>query len=102
MAAGGAPSIGGERRRTLLYDLPQAWAARLHEAGCQGLVYWLRHDPARSEGIALFDAEGARDDWPGGEDDAISPALLARLREECGIEVLAAPRAGELRIVEGA
>ena len=58
------------------YDLPQAWAARLHAAGFQGLVYWLRHDPARSEGIALFGPEGgAAEDWPEGEEiEIVGPA----------------------------
>lgn len=84
------------------YDLPQAWAARLHAAGCEGLAYWLRHDPAHGEGVALFGREGKRDDWPAGEEIAVGPELLARLRDECGIEVAEVPRAGELRILRQA
>jgi len=81
------------------YDLPQAWAARLHAAGCHGLAYWLRHDPARTEGIALFGPEGVDEGWPEGEEVEILPQLLDRLRDECGLEVVEVPRAAELRMV---
>jgi hypothetical protein len=80
------------------YDLPRAWAARLHGAGWQGLAYWLRHDPARSEGVALFGAEGASESWPPGAERPLLPELLVRLRDECGIEVVEIPRADALRI----
>jgi RES domain len=82
------------------YDLPRAWAARLHAAACQGLAYWLRHDPARGEGIALFGPEGAGEGWPDGEKASISSELLDRLHAECGLEVVEVPRAGALRILK--
>jgi hypothetical protein len=82
------------------YALPQLWAARLHQAGSNGLVYWLRHDPARTEGFALFERHGERDGWESGTDRSISGELIERLAEECGIEVLDIPRASELKIID--
>lgn len=83
------------------YDLPQSWAARLHQAGSNGVVYWLRHDPSRTEGFALFDLHGERAEWDGGRERHISAELIERLTEECGIEVLDVPRASELKIIDG-
>lgn len=82
------------------YDRPQAWAARLHQAGFQGLVYWLRHDPSRAEGIALFGPHGERKRWKRGRELRISSDLIDRLREECGIEIVPIPNRNELRIIE--
>lgn len=82
------------------YELPQAWAARLRQAGAEGLIYWLRHDPSRTEGFALFGPHGERVRWKKGRQRSISRELLARLKEECGIEVLDPPKASELRILE--
>ena len=48
------------------YERPQAWAHCLHEADFQGIVYWLRHDPAQSEGVALFGPHGERKSWKRG------------------------------------
>jgi len=83
------------------YDRPQAWAARLHAAGSAGIVYWLRHDPSRMEGFALFGPQGERSDWPW-EDEAplgIPPRLIIGLQEAFGIEVVEAPRRDQLRII---
>ena len=82
------------------YDLPQAWAAKLREAGAEGLIYWLRHDPSRTQGIALFDQHGEREDWSEGREYAISAELIERLRIECGIEVRDVPRSDQLSFVE--
>jgi len=82
------------------YDLPQAWAAKLRHAGAEGLAYWLRHDPARTEGIALFDLHGEREDWPSGRECSISTELIERLGEECGIEVREVPRSDQLSFLE--
>lgn len=81
------------------YTIPQAWAARLHAEGSGGVVYWLRHDPSRAEGYALFGPHGERKRWKKGKELAISRELTARLADECGIEVLPVPRASQLRIV---
>ncbi len=81
------------------YDLPQAWAVKLHAAGCEGVRYWLRHDPAGSRGLALFGQKGAREDWSAGEKLAIAAELIDRLRDECGIEVVEIPRAAQLRVL---
>lgn len=81
------------------YDIPQAWAARLRAEGSGGAVYWLRHDPSRSEGYALFGPHGERKRWKKGKELPISRELIARLEEVCGIAVLPLPRASQLRIV---
>ena len=81
------------------YDVPQSWAARLRALGSGGVVYWLRHDPSRSEGYALFGPHGERKRWRKGKELAISRDLVERLARECGIEVLPVPRASQLRIV---
>lgn len=81
------------------YALPQAWAARLRAASAGGLRYWLRHDPARSEGYALFGPHGERTRWKKGKERLVSRELIARLAAECSIEVLPVPRSGELRIL---
>ena len=82
------------------YELPHAWAERLFAAGFRGLLCWLRHDPARGEGFALFGRAGERRSWPRGKARPVSAELVERLRRECGIEVLDVPRASELRLVE--
>jgi hypothetical protein len=83
------------------YDCPQAWASKLRAAGAEGIVYWLRHDPSRVEGFALFGPHGERRDWPWETDDpkGIPPSLIERLREELGIEVHEMPLSAELRII---
>ena len=82
------------------YDLPQAWAAKLRESRCDGLVYWLRHDPSRAEGWALFGPRGERKYWKRGRELPISGEIVRRLRRECGIEVVRIPTSGELTILE--
>jgi hypothetical protein len=81
------------------YTLPQTWAARMRAEGSGGVIYWLRHDPSRSEGYALFGPHGERKRWKKGKELAISRELVERLRDECGIKVLPVPRASQLRIV---
>jgi hypothetical protein len=81
------------------YSLPQAWAVRLRAAGSGGLIYWLRHDPSRGAGYALFGPHGERTRWRRGKESRISHELIARLRSECSIEVLPVPMSSEIRIV---
>jgi hypothetical protein len=82
------------------YGRPQAWAARLFQAGLQGILYWLRHDPSRSEGIALFGSHGERKTWKRGRERTVSRELIQRLRMECGIEVEPIPHSRQLRIID--
>lgn len=98
--AAGHFGITGEIGTVVPYDRPQAWAAKLRAAGLQGLLYWLRHDPARKEGVALFGPHGERKGWRRGREQEISGELLVRLRNECGIEILDVPHSRQLRIVE--
>ena len=82
------------------YDLPRAWALSLRRAGLQGLLYFVRHDPAVGKGIALFGRQGERKAWRRGRELPVAPALIARLRDECGLKVIEVPRRSELRIVD--
>ncbi len=81
------------------YDLPQTWAAKLHESRCDGLVYWLRHDPSRAEGWALFGPQGERKHWKRGRELPISEDMVRCLRREYGITVVRIPTARELTIL---
>lgn len=92
--------ITAEIGTILPYDCPQAWAAKLHEAGFWGIVYWLRHDPSRAEGIALFGPQGERKRWKRGREHLISEELIRRLLMECGIEVVPIPSSDQLRILD--
>ena len=86
---------------TLLpYDLPQAWAQHLHQAGFGGIAYWLRHDPARSRGYAFFGKAGGRPRWRRGRERAIAGSLMKRLSDEYGVKVLRLPRSSQLRFVK--
>ncbi len=78
------------------YDLPQAWAASLCEAGAEGVRYLLRHDPSAEVGYALFDEEGERSEWPLGRSCSIDRPLLGRLERETGIRALPVPDRREL------
>jgi len=81
------------------YREPQAWAASLHGARFEGLVYWLRHDPSRAEGWALFGPEGERKSWRRGRESPIPDSLIRRLHGECGIAAVRIPRAAELTVM---
>lgn len=98
---GTAFGITAEISTIVPYTLPQAWAAALHAAGFEGLVSWLRHDPSRQPGYALFGPRGERQDWKRGRARRIGPALLKQLQDECGVEVMAIPRSDQLRLVRG-
>lgn len=82
------------------YGRTQSWARQLNRANFQGIVYWLRHDPSRSEGFALFGPQGERKSWRRGRERAISRELIARLRTECGIEIAPIPRLRDLRLID--
>jgi hypothetical protein len=92
--------ITGEIGSIVPYDLPQTWATRLRSAGSGGVVYWLRHDPSRAEGYALFGPHGERKGWKKGKERPISRDLIGRLQRECSIEVLPVPRSRQLQIVD--
>ncbi|HEX6900774.1 MAG TPA: RES family NAD+ phosphorylase [Thermoanaerobaculia bacterium] len=82
------------------YEQPQAWAASLYRAGFLGIVYWLRHDPSRAEGIALLGPHGERKHWKRGRERPISEELIERLHTEYGIEVVPIPTSRQLRILD--
>ncbi|HYN23176.1 MAG TPA: RES family NAD+ phosphorylase [Thermoanaerobaculia bacterium] len=81
------------------YEIPQAWAARLHAENSGGVLYWLRHDPSRAEGYALFGPHGEPKRWRKGKQHPISSKLIQELEHECSIEVLSVPRSRQLRII---
>jgi len=78
------------------YGCPQAWAAGLRAAGSPGVAYWPRHDPSRKIAVALFGSHGEKRRWRKGRETVISPEMIKRLHEECGIEVIDVPRSDEL------
>jgi hypothetical protein len=80
------------------YSRPQAWAAGLRATGSPGVAYWPRHDPSRKVAVALFGPHGERKRWRKGREAAISPDMIRRLHEECGIEVIEVPRSDELTL----
>ena len=82
------------------YDRTQAWASGFHRAGAGGLLYFVRHDPSGGKGVALFSKAGERKSWRRGRELPISPKILARLRDECGFEIVEVPSLRQLRIVE--
>jgi len=88
--------VTGEIGSIVPYELPQAWAASLRAAGFGGIVYWLRHDPARARGVALFGPQGARRSWRRGRARPIDDSLLRRLAAETGLEIARIPAAAEL------
>ncbi len=82
------------------YERTRAWALSLRQAGADGLLYFVRHDPAGGEGVALFGRSGERKSWRRGRELPISPRLIERLKDEYGVEVIEVPRMDQLRIVE--
>ncbi len=80
------------------YDLPQAWAARLHQSGFDGLCYFARHDPASSDSLALFGESGEDSARDPGTGEPIGEDRLRRLTETYGIRVVDVPRSAELTI----
>jgi hypothetical protein len=86
----------GELGTVMPYRLPQAWAAGLADAGFEGLVYRLRHDPAASRGTAVFGVAGEQEEWPRGRTEPVSAQLERRLVEDCGISVFEVPSSDEL------
>lgn len=93
--APGARAFGvdGEIHTTTEYDLTQAWAAALGEAGFAGLRYLCRSDPGMSLfGYALFDAAGEAPPgrWPKGRDRPIAEQTL-REAEQFGLRVRPTP-----------
>lgn len=82
------------------YDLPQAWARRLHEAGHDGVYHWLRHFPEGRAGLGLFGRSGERRHWPRGRAVPIAGSIASRLEEATGIRVAARPAIRQLRVIE--
>ncbi len=82
------------------YDRTRAWALSLRRAGADGVLYFVRHDPAGGKGIALFEQSGERRSWQRGHELRVTPELIARLTDECGIEVIEVPHLNQLRIAE--
>ncbi len=85
--------INAEIHSSTDYDKTQGWAAAFHEAGFDGIRYFLRSDPAlKLIGYALFDAAGEAPPgrWPSGPSEPVSPATLTEARRY-GFEVIPVP-----------
>lgn len=91
--AAGVFGVNGEIHTTTDYDLTQAWASALAQAGFAGVRYFCRSDPAMSlVGYALFDDAGQAQPgrWPTGRDIAIGEDIL-REAEAYGLRVRPTP-----------
>jgi len=78
------------------YRPSQAFASQATQAGFDGILYLVRHDPAAElRGVALFGPEGpaAEGDgrWPAGQDLPIPAELIAAAGAQFGYVVLPRP-----------
>jgi RES domain len=92
-SAAGEFGVNSEIHTTIDYDLTQAWAAALAQAGFAGLRYFCRSDPAMSLlGYAFFDAAGEAPPghWAEGRDVPIGENIL-REAEDYGLRVRPTP-----------
>lgn len=80
------------------YDVPQAWAAALHNAGFDGIRWALRHDPALSRGLAYFGLSGKGQSPRPVEIREFDRAWRNRIRSECGIEIRRPPGINDLTL----
>ncbi len=79
LPAAGEFGVNGEIHTTTDYDMTQAWAGALAQAGFAGVRYFCRSDPAMSLiGYAFFDTAGEASPgrWPKGRDASISEEIL--------------------------
>jgi RES domain len=85
--------VNAEIHSTTDYAKTHAWAAALHEAGFDGIRYFLRSDPAlKLIGYAVFDHEGEAPPgrWPPGPSDPVASTTLDQARAY-GLEVVPVP-----------
>ncbi len=85
--------VNGEIHTTPDYEITQAWATALAQAGFKGLKYLCRSDPGMQlVGFALFDEAGAPPPrrWPAGSDRPVSDAII-REAEDYGLYVRPTP-----------
>jgi hypothetical protein len=76
------------------YDLTRAWAQAFADAGFDGVLYRLSHDPSTSElGVALFGRAGEQD-LAIGSSGPIAPETVEEARARFGLLVIPAPHAG--------
>jgi hypothetical protein len=92
--AAGAFGVNGEIHTTIAYNVTQAWAGSLAQAGFAGVRYFCRSDPAMMSlvGYAFFDDAGEAPPgrWPIGRDTAIGEDIL-RAAEDYGLRVRPTP-----------
>jgi len=88
--------ISSELTTTGRYEITQAWARALRDAGFDALRHQLRFTPGSDRGLALFGTAGRPDPgWPGGPD----PASAAEWAESLGLDVVTAPSSAAVEIV---
>lgn len=92
--------ITGEIGTVVPYTVPQAWAAAWHAEGFVGVLYALRHDPARSTAVARFGDEGLHTHWPVTERTRVTRSLHRELEAITGVIVAEIPRADQLRFTD--
>lgn len=85
--------VNGEIHTSTDYELTQAWAAVLAQAGFAGVRYLCRSDPAMSlTGYAFFDTAGQAPPgrWSDGRDTPIGEEIL-REAEDYGLHIRPTP-----------
>jgi hypothetical protein len=79
------------------YEIPQAWATALQQAGFQAVRYRTRFDTGeKARGIAHFDHAGDAGVRAGEQSHAIDASVRSRLESEFGLKVAPRPLLGEL------
>ena len=78
------------------YTDSQRFAGAAVSAGLDGILHYVRHDPAqRLTGVALFAEAGEKaeddPDWPRRSDEPVPDDLIAQARSEFGYRVLPIP-----------
>lgn len=82
------------------YDIPQAWAAALDQAGHGGVAYLLRHSAAPWRGVALFGSSGERTSWRRGIARPLDASMIRSLEREFGVTVADRPSSRSLTFLD--
>ncbi|MGH3447364.1 MAG: RES family NAD+ phosphorylase [Nocardioidaceae bacterium] len=87
--------VTGELSTMTPYDVTQAWARALHQAGFGGVCGRLRFTVSRHRGLAIFGAAGSRPGWAADP----SPVSLADVAGRMGIAIIDPPDDDQLTII---
>lgn len=88
--------ISAELTTTSRYEVTQAWARALRDAGFDALRHQLRFTPGSDRGLALFGPAGRPEPVRRGDED---PAPAAAWARSLGLDVVTAPSSAAVEIV---